>query len=198
MKKILLSAAIIAALGALVVNSTAALFSDQESVAGNTVAAGTLVLTLNKSAGKPYSIGNAYPGYTTDWEYIDIYNQGTLPFEAYLSFNKTGGDDVMYNSLNMEIRSAGGDGICNTSESNEYLIYNGLVKDFTPQSLISSLNYWHLANEDDGSGTPADNIQSGYSMRVCQKLSIPSTVGNEIMGKTVEFSEVVDAMQDND
>lgn len=198
MKQILASAVIIATLGALVVNSTVALFSAQQSIAGNTVATGTLALTLNKSAGKPYSITDGYPGLTTDWEYMDIYNTGNLPFEGYVSFAKTAGDVVLYDALKMEMRSAGGDGVCNTSDFGEYLIYDGFVKDFPNQKLVSSADYWHLANEDDASGSPADNIRVGYTMRVCQKLSIDENAGNEIMGKTVEFSEIVDAMQDND
>ncbi len=198
MKQILASAMIIAALGALVVNSTVALFSDQESVAGNTVATGTLALTLNESAGKPYNITNGYPGYTTDWEYIDIFNSGNLPFEAHISFEKTSGDWDLYNSLKMVMKTSGGNSDCFDNDGAEVTFYDGYVKDFTPQMLVSTLNYWHLANEDDSSGSPADNIRAGYSERVCQKLSIDESAGNEIMGKTVIFSEIVDAMQDND
>jgi len=198
MKQILASAMIIAALGALVVSSTVALFSDQESVAGNTVATGTLELTVNESVGKPYNITNGYPGYTTGWEYIDIFNSGNLPFEAHISFEKTGGNTALYNALMMEMKTSGWDSDCTNGDGGEVTFYDGYVSAFTPQMLVSTLNYWHLANEDDASGSPADNIRAGYSEGVCQKLSIDSTAGNEIMGKTVTFSEVVDAMQDND
>jgi predicted ribosomally synthesized peptide with SipW-like signal peptide len=198
MKQILASAVIIATLGALVVNSTVALFNDQKVIAGNTVATGTVGLTLNSSEGKPYSVTDGFPGFETDWEYMDIFNTGDMPFEAYVSFEQTGGDVVLYDALMMEMVSAGGDGVCNTADFGEFPIYNGLLKDFPAQSLVSSENFWHLANEDDASGSPADNIRAGFTMRVCQKLSIDEEAGNEIMGKTVEFSEIVDAMQDND
>ena len=195
MKQILMSVLILAALGALVVSGTVALFSDQEVIAGNTVATGTLELTLNHTAGKPFSITEGYPGYTTGWEYMDIYNTGSLPFEAHLTFSKTAGSTALYDALKIKLVSAGADGICNSGDFGEYLIYDGYVKDFPTQKLISSANYWHLA---DGSGDPADNIRPGYTMRVCQKLSIDLAAGNEIMGKSVTFSEIVDAMQDND
>ena len=195
MKQILASAMIIAALGALVVSSTVALFNDQETIAGNTVATGTLALTLNHTAGKPYAITGGYPGYTTGWEYIDIFNEGDMPFEAYMTFTKTGGNTALYDALMIQLESAGGDGVCDNGDFGENAIYTGYLKDFTPQTLVSS--YWHNANEADASGGP-DNIRPGWTMRVCQKLSIDPAAGNIIMGKTVTFSEIVDAMQDND
>jgi predicted ribosomally synthesized peptide with SipW-like signal peptide len=197
MKQILISVLLLTALGALVVSATVAQFNDQEVISGNTVATGTLELTVNKSDGKPYSITEGYPGYTTDWEHIDIYNTGTLPFEAHMSFQKTGGSTTLYNALKIELKTSGWDSDCFNGDGGENLIYKGYVKDFPTQKLVSKLAYWHLANEDDGSG-PNDNIRSNWTERVCQKLSIDSNAGNEIMGKSVTFSEIVDAMQDND
>jgi predicted ribosomally synthesized peptide with SipW-like signal peptide len=198
MKQILISVFTLVAIGALVASGTAALFNDQEVIAGNTVATGTLELTVNKSAGKPYSITGGYPGYTTDWEHIDIFNTGSLPFEAHMSFSMTGGDSDLYDVLKIRLETSGSDSICDNGDADEHLIYDGHVKDFPTQKLVSKLAYWHLANEDDASGSPADNIRAGYAERVCQKLSISGTAGNEIMGKSVTFSEIVDAMQDND
>jgi predicted ribosomally synthesized peptide with SipW-like signal peptide len=198
MKNILLSSAIITALVAVAIGSTVAAFNDQGVVAGNTVAAGTLELTLNESAGKPFNITNAYPGYMSDWELIDIYNTGTLPFEAYMSFNKTGGDLALYKKLTIELKTSGWDSDCLNGDGGENTIYNGLIKDFTPSTLVSSLNFWHLASEEDGSGSPADNIQAGYSERVCQRVGVDPSAGNAIMGTSVTFDEIVDAMQDND
>ena len=198
MRNILASLLIITAVAAVLIGTTGAVFSDQKVIAGNTVATGTLELTLNHSAGKPFYITDGYPGYTTPWEYIDIYNSGTLPFEALMSFDKTSGDADLYDQLVIKLESAGGDSICHNGDFGEYVIYDGLIKDFTDGTLVSSLNFWHLANEDDGSGSPADNIRAGYSERVCQYIGIDINAGNEIMGKTVEFSEIVDAVQDND
>lgn len=198
MKKILLSSVIITALVAVAVGSTLAVFNDQGVVAGNTVAMGTLELTLNQSAGKPFAITNAYPGYASDWELIDIYNTGTLPFEAYMSFAKTGGSLALYDELVIELKTSGWDSDCLNGDGGENTIYSGRIKNFPASKLVSSLNYWHLANEDDGSGSPADNIQPTYSERVCQRVGVHPNAGNSIMGTSVTFDEIVDAMQDND
>ncbi len=198
MRQILASAMIVATLGALVVSSTLALFNDEATIAGNTVATGTFELTLNHTAGKPYSITDAYPGYTTDWEYIDIFNSGELPFEAYLSFEQTGGDTVLYDALKMTLKTSGYDSDCSNGDAGEVTFFDDYLSSFTPETLVSTINYWHLANEDDGSGTPEDNIRAGYTERICQMLSIDDEAGDEIMLKTVTFSEIVDTMQDND
>jgi predicted ribosomally synthesized peptide with SipW-like signal peptide len=192
MKQILASAMIIAALGALVVSSTLALFTDQAVIAGNTVATNSFDLTLNHSEGKPYHIEHAYPGYVDGWEYIDIYNTGDHPFKAHITFEQTGGDVVLYNALKVKMVSAGGDGICNTGSFGEFVIYDGFIKDFPNQKLVSTSEYWHLAT-----GVPAHYIQPGYTQRICQQLSIDPNAGNEIMGTSVVFSEIVDATQNN-
>lgn len=198
MKNILASSMIIAALSSLLIGTTAAVFTDQEVLAGNTVATGTLELTLNHSAGKPFNITNAYPGYSTPWENIDIYNSGNMPFEALMSFDQTSGDTSLYNALVITLETSGGDAICHNGDGQENVIYTGLLQSFTDNMLVSSLNYWHLANEDDASGSPADNIRAGWSERVCQTIGVDENAGNEIMGQTVTFSEIVDAVQDND
>ncbi len=194
--KIIASLCLVAAVAAATVGSTIAVFSDQGQVAGNTVAMGTLDVTVNHSAGKPITVTNAYPGWMmTNYEYLDIFNTGLIPLEAHFSFQKTDGDTTLYNYLVVELRSSGGDSNCDTTDP---LIYSGKIKDFTPQLLVSTAPYWHLANEDDGSGSPADNIRIGWSMRICQKVGVHNDAPNSVMGKTVTFSEIVDAMQDND
>jgi len=194
--KIIASLGLVVAVAAATVGSTIAVFSDQGEVAGNTVAMGTLELTVNHSQGKPITVSNAYPGWKMGtWENLDVFNSGSLPFETHFSFKKTTGSLALYKKLTVELRSSGFDSNCDDSDP---LIYNGLIKDFTPQMLISTAPYWHLANEDDGSGSPADNIRAGYSMRVCQKVGVDPSAPNSVIGQTVTFSEVVDAMQDND
>lgn len=198
MKKILISLVAIALLGAIAVGATWAVFSDQEVLGSNTVATGTLYLTLNKSAGKPFSVTGAYPGWKSNWEYMDIFNTGSLPFEAYMTLEKTGGDTGLYNQLWIKLETSGGDSICDNNNWGENLIYEGYVKDFPASKLVSTEAYWHLADEADGSGSPKDNIRPGYSERVCQQIGVHVDADNSVMGKTVTFSETVDALQDND
>ncbi len=197
MKKILLSLVVVALAGTAVVGATRAYFSDQGSVAGNTVATGTLELTVNESAGKPFSITNAYPGYWSGWEYMDIYNSGSLPFEANMTLSKTGGSGALWNKLLIQLATVGWDSVCNNGDGGEVMIYNGLVNAFPAQSVVSDISYWHLANEDDGSGPP-DNIRAGWSERVCQRVGVDVSAGNGVQGTSVTFDEVVDAVQDND
>lgn len=204
MKKILLSVFTIFAVVAVVAGGTAALFSDQGSVAGNTVGTGTLELTLNESAGKPFEVENAYPGWESDTEWVDIFNgpyppgPGQLPFEAEMSFANTGGSSALYDWLTIELWTSGYDSDCSNGDGGENTIYSGLIKDFTTGGLpVSDSSFWHLANEDDASGGP-DNIRPGYSERVCQKIGVHVDADNSVQGVSTTFDEIVDALQDND
>ncbi|NIQ32889.1 MAG: hypothetical protein GTN80_04505 [Nitrososphaeria archaeon] len=198
MKRVILSFLTIVVALATVAGATYSVFSDQESITGNTFATGTVILTLNESAGKPFSVSNAYPGYTTGWEYMDIYNQlGSLPFEAQISFSKTGGNDLLWNKLWITLKTSGWDSDCTNGDAGEGVIYNGYIKNYPSSRVVSNIAYWHLANEDDGSGPP-DNIRVGYAERVCQKLMLHPSAGNDVMGTSVTFDEVVDAKSDND
>lgn len=201
MKKILMSLILVALAASMVVGATKALFSDQGTVAGNTVATGTLKLKLGKSAGKPFAVTAAYPGYMTKIEYVDIFNApypgqpGQLPFEAEMTFVKTGGDDVLWNALEIDLWYVGWDSDCTNGDGGEKAIYSGPISAFT-RTVVSDSAYWHQASDPDGGGP--DNIAPGITERVCQKLRLPLTAGNEVQGKSVTFDEVVDAVQDND
>ena len=196
-KKILISLSVIAVAAVVAVGATVTLFSDQKTIPSNTFATGTLKLTLNKSAGKPFSVSNAYPGYWTNWEHMDIYNTGTLPFEAYMTMTMNTGDSVLWNALEIKLETSGYDSTCHNGDAGEKVIWNGPISSFPVQKLVSSLTYWHLANEDDASG-PADNVRVGYSERVCQTVGLPTSANNGVQGKSVTFTETVDALQDND
>ncbi|MBI2356810.1 hypothetical protein HYV12_02040 [Candidatus Dojkabacteria bacterium] len=198
MNKILSSILTIAVVGALTVGATFAVFNERETIAGNTVATGEFNLTLDTSEGKPYNIPDAYPGFLDDWESIDISNVGPASFEAYMSFEKTDGSSPLYNELTMKLTTAGEDDTCNTADVGENLIYEGKLKNFVPTTLVSSLDFWSGATEEDNSGTPADNVAAGTTVRICQQLGVAADSGNEIMGESVVFSEIVDAVQDND
>ncbi len=128
---------------------------------------------------------------------MDIYNTGSLEFEAQISFSKTSGSDPLWNKLWITLESAGGDGTCNTDDWGEWMIYDGYVKNYPSSRVVSDTAYYHLANESDGSGPP-DNIIVGWTERVCQKLMLHSSAGNGAMGQSVTFDETVTAKSDND
>ena len=187
--KIAKSLIVIVAVLAVAAGATGAYFSDQASIDGNTFATGTLNLTLNHSAGKPFNVTNAYPGYWTNWEYMDVYNTGTLPFDAQLSLNNSGASNALWDNLGIVLETAGGDSVCHSGDFGEHEIYSGLVKNFTNGLTISDIAYYHLASD-------GDDVPVGYSERVCQKVGLDSGVGNEVQGLTSSFNEVVDATQD--
>ncbi len=62
MKKILLSLSIIGAVSAIAIGATTAYFSDTETSAGNTFAAGKLDLELGASSTLPFNISDVKPG----------------------------------------------------------------------------------------------------------------------------------------
>lgn len=198
MRKILSSLVMIVLAGSVVIGATKALFTDTGSVLGNSVATGTLDLTLNKSVGKPFSISNAYPGYTSGWENVDVFNSGSLPFEAYMTLSKTAGDDGLWNFVRINLKTSGWDSDCTNGDPGENTIHDGLINTFGAHTLVSTANFWHLANEDDGSGTPPDNIRAGWSERICQRVGVDNSADNSVQGKSVTFTETVDAEQDND
>lgn len=198
MRKILSSLVMIALAGSIVIGATKALFTDTGSVLGNSVATGTLDLSLNKSAGKPFTLSNVYPGYMSGWEHMDVYNSGSLPFEAYMTLAKTAGDDGLWGYVRINLKTAGWDSDCTNGDAGERTIHDGLINTFGAHTLVSTANFWHNANEDDGSGTPADNVRAGWSERICQRVGVDSSADNSVQGKSVTFSETVDAEQDND
>jgi len=90
--RILLSAASIAAAGALIIGATFAYFSDTETSAGNTFTAGTLEIDItDQNVDTPFAseaiISNWAPGETTNVNF-DVKNTGSLP--VYLRAAATG------------------------------------------------------------------------------------------------------------
>lgn len=197
--RILKSLLIIGVVGALAVSATKAYFSDQTSIPNNTFATGTIKLTLNHSSGKPFTVSEAYPGYQTNWEYMDIFNgpyppkPGQLPFEAYAWLSKTSGSDDLYNALNIDLYDSGWNSTC--GDSDDVLIYSGSLAGISgPDHRIQTSN-----KDPNANGTPGnDDIRPGWSQRVCQRLTLPTSADNTLQGKEVTFTEWVDAEQNND
>lgn len=193
MKRIILSLAMVAAAGSVLVGGVYAYFSAIGSVNNNTVATGTLLLTVNKGAGKEIALSGIAPGYTdSTYRWFDAFNNGTLPAEYFFKFEKTAGDDALYNALVIELRDGGYTGACDGP-----VFYTAKLSEWVDNTKISQHNV-HATN----SATDAvnDNIRAGWTMRVCQKISLPETGvdQNELQGKSVIFNEVVNATQDVD
>jgi len=199
MKRIALSLVSIVAALAVVAGVTTAIFSDSKSIVGNSVATGTLKLTLNKSAGKPWAVSGMKPGDVTGWEYMDIFNgpyppqPGQLPFEAYFRLENPVGDIPLYNALEIDLFDSGWDSTCGNGD--DVSVYSGLLTGVTGSSLRTQTS----DNDPNSGGTPGnDDIRPGSSQRLCQRLRLPLSVGNTLQGKSVTFEEWVDAEQNND
>jgi len=128
---------------------------------------------------------------------MDVYNSGSLPFEAQLTVGQTSGDANLYNVVNITMKTVGWDSDCTNGDGGEKVIYSGPVSAFPNGITASDSAYWHLANEDDASGGP-DNIRAGWSERICQKVGVDSSADNSVQGTSTTFVETVDAVQDND
>lgn len=85
MKRIILSLAIVIAVGAIAGYATYSYFSDTQTAAGNTLAAGTLTLTTNDTAGvtRAYSVSNLAPGAWDAAGQVELKNTGTIKGHAW-------------------------------------------------------------------------------------------------------------------
>jgi len=191
--KIIKSLIIIVAMAAMASGATSAVFSDQETISGNTFATGTLDLELNNLVGKPFEVTGAYPGYISPWAHMDLSNVGSLPFESYLWLNHTSDSPGLYAALKIDLHDSGADLVCGNGDDTS--IYSGLLSGITGPGLRTqtSDNYFAAV------GTPGnDNIIPRSAQRVCQRLELPSTASDALQGKTTAFSEIVKAEQDDD
>ena len=80
MKKIIISLAMVAVIGAVAIGGTIAYFSDTETSTGNTFTAGTIDLKVDgDNVLIPYSVDNLKPGESRGTPTYTITNTGTLP-----------------------------------------------------------------------------------------------------------------------
>ena len=97
MKKILLAVLIIAVVAAIAIGGTVAYFTDSAAVGGNTIASGTVDVTLNADNGgvtsaNPIQITKMVPGDTV-FKTLRIENTGDVPmyYRFYFTGQGTGG-----------------------------------------------------------------------------------------------------------
>lgn len=93
MRKILLSFITIVAVSVAVVKGTQALFSDTETSAGNSFAAGKLDLELEEEAPLPFSVSDVVPGQSGTGKVTLTNVAGSIPGQLSISWTKTIDDD---------------------------------------------------------------------------------------------------------
>ncbi len=189
MVRIAKSIAIISAIAALAIGATGAYLTADGRINHNSIATGTLLLQVNKGANKPINVSNWKPGDSvTGW--FDAYNYGTLEAEYWFYIGNVSGDTALKNALMIELRDGG-----YTGAGDGPIIYTGPLT-----GLIGTANMTKTSDNNVHAGSTAggDNIRAGWTQRIYQKIWLPTTAGNEVMGKTLGFDEFVHATQDID
>ena len=187
--KILKSLVIVVAMVAMVAGATNAIFTDTDSVVGNTFATGTLDIVVNEGVNKPMSVSNMMPGDSiSGW--FDAFNQGSLEAEYWFYIDNVTGNAALRDALTIELKDGGYTGACDGP-----IIYSGSLA-----ALIGSGNQTMTSdnNVHAGSTNGGDNIRAGWTQRICQTVTLPESAGNEVQGQTVTFDEVIYATQDMD
>lgn len=185
MKRIIFSLAMITLAGSVAVGVTKAYFSSSGSVAGNSVATGTLNYHINSSsAGKPWQVSAIQPGYVSGWESLSMENTGTLDLLPYFYLDDQTGSTVLYDALEIDVADSGGNTTCGDGDDVSY--YSGLV------SGITGLTNKILVNQDPDWGG-VGYMPAGEEQMLCQKVRFPDDGGdqNSLQGLSTGFTEYV-------
>jgi len=189
MKNIIKSLVVVVAVAAVASIATYAIFTSTASVTGNSVATGTLKISINKAGNKPVSIANMKPGDTGAWGWMDVINVGSLP--AYYFFyvdNPVGTPDGnLWDVLKIELRNSGSGATDIDRCNNGNVMYDNLVK-----NLYGMANKINTTDFAYGSGS---QMPAGWSQRICQRVYLTSDVDNSVQGRTLTFDEVMYATQ---
>jgi len=185
--KIIASIAIIAGVGLIGIGATYAYFTDQASIPNNQVSTGNLDLSLDHSQGKPFNLVSICPGFVGNWEWVNLNNTGNIPMDAFVWLQKTGGSTVLYNQLMIQLAESGADHLCGTGD--DVQIYNGPLGDLDQIHEVKTSDVYHHACG------PNHDIGPGYHQTLCQRISLPSSAGNDVNNQSVTFTEWIDAEQ---
>jgi len=185
MKRIGFSLAIIALTASVVVGVTKAYFSSSESVAGNSVATGTLSYHIDSSsAGKPWGLSNIQPGYASGWESLSLENTGTLNLLPYFYLDNQTGSAALYDALEIDVIDSGENTTCGDADDVSY--YSGLVTGIT--GLANKV----LVNQDPDWGG-VGYMPASEGQILCQKIRFPDDGSNQnsLQGLSTNFTEYV-------
>lgn len=188
MRRIVFSLAMIALVGSLAIGATKAWFTDQATV-HNSLAAGKLDVDLRgANAGgitisldtTQYFKGGMAPGVEYGPYEIAVYNKGwgmsTLPVKYSWTANRTGGNEDMYNLLNVKVRDGNCDWINASWFVGQGYIYQGKLKDM---------------------GRVVPNVVLNPNITRCTwfYFQLDPTANNSLQGASSQFNLVLDATQ---
>lgn len=186
MTKILKSLMVIVAVAAIATGATSAYFSDEETVTGMTFASGTLSITdSSEDWTKTVSFTNWQPG-SSARKWVTITNDGTLDVD-YLTVNAAGvsGDTDLLNAIKISATGA---------------VSGSDAAYFTPDwtggaTILPWMSNANMLDDPSYYRTPAGVIHPGESYTMAFDFSLPTTVGNELQGKSASFDMVFHAEQ---
>jgi predicted ribosomally synthesized peptide with SipW-like signal peptide len=171
-KKILASIFVIGILALAIGWGTYSYFSDTETSSGNTFSAGTLDLKVDgkdNPLGAYFSVSDVKPG-DSNSKGIVLSNSGTLAGKAYIHFKNV-------------VDSPG-----TTPEPEPTPDYGELSKNLYIKVLVdSTIKAEGYLSDIKSNSYELGTIAGGGSLTVTIQWSIPSDVGNVIMGDSVTF-----------
>ncbi len=107
-RKILASALVVISLMSAVGGSALAIFSDTESIQGNTISTGSVDIELTGDFG-PITAQNLNPGDWSDWERVEVDNNSNGPIKLYFYVTDVSGAACGDTLLNLVTGPLGGD-----------------------------------------------------------------------------------------
>lgn len=176
MKKIIISAAIVVAVGAIGVGVTYAVFTAQDTITGNTISSATANLVVhNFSGNKPINTQGLVPGQWTPEGRAEIYNTGTAPMKIYMYIENPQGEGGICDKTNLRVATgyAGGNEELRT-------FFDGKLTDHVGP-----------ANRIEVTGIPPfETLGANISQVIHQAAQLDSTADNAQMNQTCTWNEV--------
>lgn len=192
MKKILISLVVIAAVSAAAVGATSAWFSDTDSVAGNTVAAGTLNVALGRDT-LPLDIGPLAPGDTAEPAYLKIKNDGNLDmiFKVHVEPGLDQEDISDYIDVKVTLNPSS-----YTGDIGEYTLYGSQDNTLATNAPLDSLINPGLDNVSAACDSEDPwPLNPGYIAIYKLEVKLAESAPNTLQGKQFRGTIVVDAVQ---
>ena len=187
-KRILLSLLIVVLVVAATATGAVALFTDQETSAGNAFTAGTLDLALTDGAPLPFSVSGMAPG---DVVYggLQVSNSGNMELRYAMS-TTADGTSLLDEQLDLTIDIVTGAGVDTIWYTDDDVV--GTADIYGPDGVLSS-----AAIGDPTTGAQAGDrtLATSASERLRFKVTLPSSTDNSYQGLNCTISFVFDAEQ---
>ena len=174
MRRIVLSLFMVIAVGLFTIGATQAVFSDTGYIVGNTIASGSVDLTVhNFSGNKPIDTQALAPGEFTPWGRAELFNTGNLPVRVYMYVDQLEGNACGAVNLEVATGHAGG----NETERN---VYNGSLN-----GLLGEGNMVEVTGIP-----PFDILNPNITQVIQQRAQLSLDADNEVQGESCTWREV--------